>query len=390
MKKGTPRFIAFLFTAFPFTAFSFTAFPPAFLPVLLLALPFSLHAQETAALRLYYAGGNEITLTMAGQGQTYSEYSFPGGGAALGPGDIVMTGRESTAELQLLAGGGEAGAVDEYREQAAGSGPLIKLTEGSTLRFVSFADGTATLEILYGQLRVVSAAADSRDKVSLRIRAGNAMMDVSGGDFNVDYTIHRGESLIEKGRNGSLRLQVYSFRGTTEIVLSGSNSTSSFAVNEYERVAIEAGSTRSVIERKPLDPAILAFWESMPFAGEAPGLAPDTTLPGRGSRLVMNENGEERYVVFPIIDGESAALAKERTAADETPLSPSDNRKKLLLKNVFLITGTALSGIGLGANLYGLYGSGPPAEMSANYGYIPLGLGVVSLIVACIINPKIP
>jgi hypothetical protein len=384
MKKGNPRF-----TIFPFNTFPFTAFFPMFSLAVLFALPFSLHAQETAALRLYYVEGNEITLTIAGQGQTYPEYDFPDAGVALAPGDIVMTGRESGAELQLLLDDGEA--ADEYVEQAERSGPLVKLTESSTLRFVSFTDGTATLEILYGQLRVVSAAADRGDGVSLRIRAGNATMDVSGGDFNVDYMIHPGESLLEKGRNGSLRLQVYSFRGTTDIVLSGSNSTTSFAVNEYERVAIEAGSTRSVIERKPLDPAILAFWESMPFAGEAPGIAPDTSLPGRGSRLVMNENGEERYVVFPVIDSESAALARSRTADDdETPLPPSDNRKKFTLKNTFLITGTVLSGIGLGANLYGLYGNGPPAEIAANYGYIPLGLGVVSLIVACIINPKIP
>jgi hypothetical protein len=383
MKKGTPLFIALLIT-----------------------LPFFLHARETAVLWLYHAEGGEITLTAGGRGLTYSEYNLPDRGAALAPGDIIMTGRESSAELQLLPETGET--ADEYTEQAGGSGPLIKLTEGSTLRFVSFADGTATLEILYGQLRVVSAiladavpaaeetagaeTADYGDGINLKIRAGNATMDVSGGDFNVDYMIHPGESLLERGRNGSLRLQVYSFRGTTDIVLSGSNSTTSFAVNEYERVAIEAGSTRSVIERKPLDPAILAFWESMPFTGEPPGIAPDTTLPGRGSRFVTNENGEDRYVVFPIIDSESAALAGSRPAAgEETPLLPSGNqRKKLVVKNAFLITGTVLSGIGLGANLYGLYGSGPPAEIAANYGYIPLGLGVVSLIVACIINPKIP
>jgi hypothetical protein len=106
----------------------------------------------------------------------------------------------------------------------------------------------------------------------------------------------------------------------------------------------------------------------------------------------MNGNGEERYVVFPIIDSESAALAKSRPAAvEETPLLPSgDQRKKLVLKNAFLIAGTVLSGIGLGANLYGLYSSSPSAEIAVNYGYIPLGVGVVSLIVACIINPKIP
>ena len=350
MKKGNPLFIG-----------------------VLLVLPFFLHAQETAVLRLYYAEGDEITLTIAGRGQTYSEYDLPDGGAALAPGDIVMTGRESTAELQLLPETGEA--ADEYTEQAEESGPLVKLTEGSTLRFVSFTDGTATLEILYGQLRVVSAGTtDYGDGINLKIRAGNAAMDVSGGDFNIDYVIHPGESLLEKGRNGSLRLQVYSFRGATDIVLSGNNGTTSFAVNEYERVAIEAGSTRSVIERKPLDPAILAFWGSMPFTGEPPGIAPDTTLPGRGSRFVMNENGEERYVMFPIIDSESAAIAGSGpAAAGETPLSPSgDQRKKLALKNAFLITGTVLSGIGLGANLYGLYGGGPPAEIAANYGYIPL------------------
>jgi hypothetical protein len=386
MEKRNPRFTV-----------SFPVFPL----VILFAFPFFLHAQETAVLRLYHVEGNEITLTIAGQGQVYSEYDFPDGGAALAPGGIVMTGRDSAAELQLLPEGGEAGAIDEYTEQAERAGPLVKLMEGSTLRFVSFTDKTATLEILYGQLRVVSAGtagggmADYEDKIKLTIRAGNAAMDVSGGDFNVDYMIHPGESLIEKGRNGSLRLQVYSFRGATDIVLSGNNGVTSFAVNEYERVAIEAGSTRSVIERKPLDPAILAFWESAPFTGESPGIAPDTTLPGRGSRLVMSENGEERYVVFPIIDSESAALAaladSRPAAAEETPLSPSgDQRKKLALKNAFLIAGTVLGGIGLGANLYGLYGSSPSAEMAANYGYIPLGLGVVSLIVACIINPKIP
>jgi hypothetical protein len=385
MEKRNPRF-TILLTIFR-TIFPSTIFPFA----VLLVLPFLLHAQETAALRLYHVEGNEITVTIAGQGQVYSEYDFPDGGVAFAPGGIVMTGRDSTAELQLLPEGGKA--TDEYTEQTAGSGPLVKLTEGSTLRFVSFTDKTATLEILYGQLRVVSAGtANYEDEIKLMIRAGNAAIDVSGGDFNVDYMIHPGESLIEKGRNGSLRLQVYSFRGTTDIVMSGNNSTTSFAVGEYERVAIEAGSTRSVIERKPLDPAILAFWESMPFTGESPGIAPDTTLPGRGSRLVMNENGEERYVVFPIIDSESAALANSRpAAAEETPLPPSgDQRKKLILKNAFLIAGTVLSGIGLGANLYGLYSSGPSAEIAANYGYIPLGVGVVSLIVACIINPKIP
>jgi hypothetical protein len=187
---------------------------------------------------------------------------------------------------------------------------------------------------------------------------------------------------------------VYSFRGATDIVLSGSNNTASFAVNEYERVAIEAGSTRSVIERKPLDPAILAFWEDMPFTGEPPGVAPDTTLPRRASRLVMNENGEERYVTFPVIDSESAALAdnRVRSAVDKEKETPprSGERKKLTLKNVFLITGTALSGIGLGANLYGLYSNSPSAKIAVNYGYIPLGLGVASLIAACVINPKIP
>jgi hypothetical protein len=364
MKKGNPLFI-----------------------VLLSALPFFLHAQEKAVLWLYHTEGNDITLTVAGQKQTYSEHDLPEGGVALAPGDIVITGRESTAELQLLSDMGE------YSKQVEGFGPLIKLTESSTLRFVSFADGTATLEILYGQLRAVSAeTSDYGNGINLKIQAGNATVDVSGGDFNVDYMIHPGESLLERGRNGSLRLQVYSFRGTTDIVLSGSNSTASFAVNEYERVAIEAGSTRSVIERRPLDPAILAFWETMSFTGKPAGIAPDTALPGRGSRFVTNENGEGRYVLFPIIDSESAALADSRPAAgEETPLLPfSEQRKKLVLKNAFLITGTVLSGIGLGANLYGLYGSDRPAELAANYGYIPLGLGVVSLIVACIINPKIP
>jgi hypothetical protein len=358
----------------------------ALLFAVLLALPFFLCAQEAAVFQLYYAEGGEITLTVAGQGQVYSGYDFPGGGAALSPGDIITTGRESLAELQLLPGRAE------YAGQAGKPLPLVKLAEGSTLRFYSFADGTATLEILYGQMRVVSAGPpDFEGGVILKVKAGNAALDVSGGDFNIDYTIHPGESLIENGRNGSMRLQVYSFRGFTDIVLSGTGSTTTFAVNEYERVAIEAGSTRSVIERKPLDPAILYFWESMPFKGESPDIAPDTALPRQGSRLVMNEDGEERYVVFPVTDGESAALAGERAEAPVNEAPPSSGgRKRLALKNAFLITGTVLSGIGLGANLYGRYGSGSPAEIAADYGYIPLGLGVVSLIVACIINPKIP
>jgi hypothetical protein len=392
MKKENPRFKTFgikTFNTFPSAIFSFAAFLPMFSLAVLLTLPFSLHAQETAALRLYYVEGDEITLTIAGQERTCSEHDFPDMGAALVPGDVIITGQESSAELQLLLDGGEA--PDEYVGQAERSGPLVKLAGNSTLRFVSFVDGMATLEILYGQLRVVSAA-DHRNGVSVSIRAGNAMMDVSGGDFNVDYMIHPGGSLVERGKNGSLRLQVCGFRGTTDIVMSGSTGAASFAVNEYEQVAIESGSTRSVIERKPLGPAILAFWKSMPFAGKAPGIAPGTTLPGQGSRVVMNENGEERYALFPIGDSESAVPAGDRRMAGsaETPLPTSDSRKKLTLKNVFLIAGTVLSGAGLGANLYGLYGGGPLTEMAVNYGYIPLGLGVVSLIVACIINPKIP
>jgi hypothetical protein len=358
-------------------------------------LPFFLYAQETAALRLYHVEGGDITLTVLGRERTYSERDFPGEGAAFAPGDIVVTGRGSTAELQLLPERGRA--LDEYTDQAKEYGPLIKLTGGSSLKFVSFTEGAAMLEILYGQLRAVSGrppdagTADYGDAIGLSIRAGNAVVDVSGGDFNVDYKIHPGESLLERGKNGVLRLQVYSFRGATNIVLSGNSGAASFAVNEYERVALEAGSIRSVIERKPLDPAILAFWESMPFTGEPPGIAPDTTLPARVSRFVTDEDGRERYVMFPLINGESAA-GGSAPAAEDTALPPSgDQRKKLALKNAFLITGTVLSGAGLGANvLSGLYGGGLPAGAAANFRYIPLGLGLASLIAACIINPKIP
>jgi hypothetical protein len=361
-----------------------------FVAVLLVLPLFLLTAQEGAVLHLYYAEGDDLTLTVGGRAQTYSEYDFPDEGVPLGQGDLVVTGRESSAELQIRIFDEEP----SYGESAELPGALIKLTEGSTLRFHSFADGEVTLELLYGQLRVVSGGspAGGDDGTRLKIRAGNAVVDVSDGDFDVDYAIHPGESLIENGRNGSRRLQVYSFRGSTAIVLSGNNSTTTFAVKEYERVAIEAGSTRSVIERKPLDPEILSYWESMPFTGDAPDTAPDTTLPERGSRLVMTGDGQERYVIFPVIDAETAALTgrPQPVVANDNIVPSSGERKKLILKNAFLITGTVLSGIGLGANLYGLYGSNSTAAIAANYGFVPLGLGVVSLIVACIINPKIP
>jgi hypothetical protein len=362
------------------------------LAAFLLAFSFSLHAQESAVLWLYYAGGEEITLTIAGRGQSYTEYDFPEGGAALGPGDIVMTGRESSAELQLLFEGGEA--PDEYAARAESPGALVKLAEGSTLRFLSFSGGEAVLEILYGRLRAVSAGAPEDGGAALRIKAGNAVMDVSGGDFNVDYMIHPGESLIESGRNGSMRLQVCSFRGSTDIALPGNTSTAVFAVKEYERVAIEAGSTRSVVERRPLDMATISYWEAMPFTAGAPAAAPDTALPGRGSRLAAAGDGGEQYVIFPIIDSESAALAADRrqsaAGGEAAPAPASGERAKLVLKNAFLIAGTVLAGAGLGANLYGLYGGGPAAEIAARYGYIPLGAGLASLIAACIINPRIP
>jgi hypothetical protein len=361
--------------------------------------------RRAAVLHLYYIEGNGVILTIAGEGQTYSARDFPDQGIALAPGDIVMTGRGCVAELQVLS---EPAESAEHPETSA---PIIKLVENTTLRYLSSADSSTdkmvTVEILYGRTRMVvpgpSDLAAGEKGIGLTVRTGNMQADVSGGDFDVDYMIHPGGSLIERGRNGAMRTQVYSFRGKTEIIQTGNNAGVGFIVDEYERVAIEVGNARSVIERRPLDLEIISFWEAFSFVGAPPIRAPGTALPPRGSHLVINEDGQERYMVFPVIDNESAALANIRRrnssgGGEPLPLLPSlsDERKKLKVKNGFLIGGTILSGLGLGAILYQNYGADlglPQADIIAEHNYIPyipLGAGILSLIISCFINPVIP
>jgi hypothetical protein len=333
-------------------------------------------------------------LTIAGEGQMPSARGFPAEGIPLAPGDIVMTGRGSYAELQVFP------KPEENAEPSLDPRPIIKLIENTTLRYLSFADNTATVELLYGQMRVVSPVApDREDGISLAVKTGNMQTNISGGDFNVDYMIHPEESLIERGRNGTMRLQVYSFGSETEIVQTGNSAGPGFIVSKYEKVAIEMGNARSVIERKPLDAEIVSFWENMPFMGTPPRPAPDFTLPLRGSRFVVNEKNEGSYVIFPVIDAESAALANIRwndSPDGGEPLSLPGERTKLKVKNGFLISGMILSALGLGTLAYGQYGANldlPSTDVVAGYSDVALGvggLGVISLIVSFFVNPAIP
>jgi hypothetical protein len=328
-------------------------------------------AQENPEGRIFYAHGTEFTLIIGGQQETYGPGVLNFSEVSLGNEDIIRTGRDSFAEIQVLP-----------------DGTGIKVAENTSIRFSWNDDRVPVITILYGRIRVVTGFYARHP--ALIVQAGNGISGVQNGDFCFDYAISPPDPRNEEEFLRP-KLQLYDFRGSSNIALTGNNGMESvpvvipenlpvIPVNEREWVSVEVNSSLAVIERRSMDMGMIGYWNQNNFRGTPPIAMPDTVLAFEEtvpavSPPAVQETSRRRSVAPPVDFTES-------------------QRRLTQIKNALIISGLSLTvaGIVSQATGYGVLNRDDPARARtyANFGFIPIGIGISALITSLFFNPAFP
>jgi hypothetical protein len=184
-------------------------------------------------------------------------------------------------------------------------------------------------------------------------------------------------------------LQIFAFRGLTEIALSSgagaarSNNWPLVPVNDMEWVSVEVNSSLAMIERQPMDAEMIRYWTENNFRGITFLPIPSTDLPSPDST--------------PAVTAASLPLEPQGgqpLAAAKAPPRSFLPDWQLKLKNGLLIGGISLTPVGVLAQTFGYFFLNPvdPAvpRDQIRWGYIPIGIGISSLLVSLFVNPTVP
>jgi hypothetical protein len=322
-------------------------------------------AQENPTGRIFYVHGTEFTLITGGQQEIYGPGVLNSSEISLGNGDMIWTGPESFLELQLLP-----------------DGTGIKVAENTSIQLAWREDLLPVITILYGRIRVVTGF--HVQNPALYVRAGNGVTGVRNGDFCFDYAISATDSQREEDEFLRPKLQIYDFRGFSELALTGDagmetslislpNNGSLIRVNERECVSVEVNASLALIERKPLDMAMVRYWNENDFRGTPPLAMPDTVL------------------VFE----KPAAVQTQPVPAPEPKYDFTASQRRLtLIKNALIVSGLSLTTAGITAQAVGYAVLSPNdpgmARTQVNFGFIPIGIGISALIASLFFNPAFP
>jgi hypothetical protein len=317
--------------------------------------------------QVFYAHGTEFTLIIAGQQEIYGPGILNTSPMSLGDGDIIRTGSESFLEFQFLP-----------------DGTGIKVAENTAIQLTWREDRLPVITISYGRIRVVTGS-QARNP-ALYVQAGDGTIGVRNGDFCFDYVISVTDSLNEGGGFLRPKLYMYDFRGFSEVAVAGSAETGfsgrrndwpAIPVNEGESVSLEVNASFALVERKPLDMAIVEYWNRNNFQGTPPMPLPDTTL-DFGTTAQTVETVQPRVVSAP------------QPIYDFT----ASQRRLTRVKNALIISGLTLTVTGIATQAVGnlvLSPSNPDlARTQINYGFIPIGIGISAIIASLFFNPAFP
>jgi hypothetical protein len=318
-----------------------------------LAFP-SLAAQSPAEGLIYYAEGEEFSISAGGARSPYKAEDLRF--FTLRRGDTVQTGPGSFVEIRFLP-----------------SGLLVKIAENSSFSF----DGTweegsyIILSLLYGRMRVISGW-DGRPAAAV-VRMGSTVADIVEGDIALDYMV-----LPDGGGRPVPRAS--SFSGSAELLplarpapgMSAHRTRSGYV---SDLPAIPLGEHESLImgektERQSLGQEILAYWNQHNFRGHPPLAVPRSKLPA--SSLAAPPPRE------------SLSLSLE----EENPFVKARAKQTaLVVGTIFTAAGTAVEAFGYWLKHRDQTDAGDTVML---YGFIPAGLGLISLITALIIDPPPP
>jgi hypothetical protein len=325
-------------------------------------------AQENLEGRIFYVHGTEFTLILGGQEGIYGPGVLNSSEISLGNEDIIQTGPKSFLEFQFLP-----------------DGTGIKVAENTFVQVTWREDRLPVITISYGRIRVVTGL--EAPSPALYVQAGDGIVSVQKGDFCFDYLFTPEDSPNESGEFLKPKLQMHDFRGSSEAAIAGdvrirlSPSSSrgdwpAIPVKERESVSLEIDASLVLIERKSLDMGIVEYWKQNNFQGTPPKPLPDTTLAFGTDVQITQED--------------------PRTPGGATPKPQYDftasQRRLTLIKNTLIISGLTLTITGIAAQAVGYAIITDPviARRQANFGFIPVGIGISAIIAALFFNPAFP
>jgi hypothetical protein len=270
-----------------------------------------LWAQQAPRWRLYYASGAVSLRSADGRSG-----AVPAGGIFLEYGDMIQTG-EGGAELQLVFGG-----------LSRADYTLLKLGENTSIRLGAEQDGSSSIELLYGRLRLLNGTASDR---SVSVAGGASRAEFRDADAGIDYLVSPGSSASSQPA-----LMIHMFRGSGELLPLRESllDVTRLPLRDGQTMMAEFNTPFSYVERRSLDPDIVSYWDNREFSPAAPLAVPGVLLPRTKSLFEAEEDSNV-------------------TVAVELPADAIKDNTALLLRNKKIGIGISLFFIAAGIGMQG-------------------------------------
>jgi hypothetical protein len=264
-------------------------------------------------------------------------------------------------------------------------GIRIKIAENTSLicNGAGVESGSLSFSILYGRIRLSTLGywPPGEGGGSVFIQSGAAEVVFTRGDAGIDFIVSRVRASLA---GGEPVFRVYSFSGTMEMIPSARPDTLTaaprFQVRELESLSVESRNPLFYVEHKALENEIIDYWNRHNFSEGAP--------------LLLAKSPEFSIPAPPPAEAPPAEPEViEKTVIQYRNPDYSSFIRAGRIKNAFIITGGIflLSGITLQSmGVYRVSNDDRISDLLWNYGYAPLGLGLLFLGGAILINPRLP
>ena len=319
-----------------------------------LCLTAGLYAQEEKSVRIYHMAGTDFALSLYGERTFFQEGEISGRGIALERSGIIHTGPGTFLEAQLYP-----------------SGTLIKVSENTSLIY-NGVDETGKFQdfgLLYGRVRVVTG----KETDFIVIRGGGVSVKIKDGDFGVDYLLEQSEL----NSTPQPLFTISAIRGSAEIYPYGMGASSPFFggvnvvdINEGECFSLDISSFHTVAEKKPIDRDTLIYWRFYKFSALPPIFVPRSRVEIEIPDLVST----------PIQPVTQINVVRSFESGNKT-------------RNIILGIGLALTASAVATQVI----THPQREFISNadlsrnlynIAYVPMGLGLISLLGGILYNPS--
>jgi hypothetical protein len=338
-------------------------------------LTITLFGQDLSGGRIYAAQGNDFVILRDGTRILYYANRLNEEPVAFLQGDIFQTGQQSSADIQFGA-----------------NGPLLKIVENSSIRFVGYGSGLSVLalDLFYGRIRARNVGSG----YAVHVNSENGMVEITQGDTGVDYIVRNDLITLQSGNAvSSPVLYVSNFAGETSVYPSNDGNAVStlpqLLVREGETVSVEFVSSLSYVERNTLESTTTDYWQTYDFApippspsliteAPTPAVVPPQTVPPANTapqndalasedESIVSTNVEEIPYALPSLIPEYETIIQRKNNA-------------FLAGLIFLAGGLALGGVGMYYQYLGNNSSRSVGYYLTLSGMVVAGIGTASFI----------